>query len=141
MINIILKPNIFSVDRYACPYCWVIPTLMYTSWVHNAGEMRLHLEGPEPVKHRSLAAHYKDRWQDFWRVKCPQVSKEQFRKDGDSYSGTQQAKKYRTAGEGEAATNLEEQRALGTWRDLRRPRREHYNPDGNQILPHGYFHH
>ena len=52
---------LITVDRFCCVYCWRIPCYLYLSWNHLPGEMRLHLEGPEVVKHRSLAAHYNSR--------------------------------------------------------------------------------
>lgn len=127
------KPNHFSVDRYVCPFCWVIPTLVYTSWLHNPGELRLHVPGSEPVFHKTLPAHYEYRWQDFWRHKLPQVSRERWNKDEEFYRTTQQHKKYPVAAEGQPSANEWERAALHEWSNLNRSRRNFYNRAGNQI--------
>ena len=36
---------LITVDRYICLACWRVPRDVMTSWYHNPGEMRLHLEG------------------------------------------------------------------------------------------------
>ena len=36
---------LITVDRFVCLACWMVPNSVITSWYHNPGETRIHLEG------------------------------------------------------------------------------------------------
>ena len=111
----------------------MVPTLLYTSWKHNPGEMRLYMEGQEVVNHRALAPHYRHQWREYWRAEPPLYSSVEYEKDRQKYERLNQANKYRV-GNG-VPTNDEEYQAVLRWADPDLPRREFYNRAGNQYSP------
>ena len=69
---------LITLDNYVCTFCWRVPKYVYTSWQHNPGEIRLHLEGQEVVNHSSLAHHYQSRFRELWRRAAPVISEVKF---------------------------------------------------------------
>ena len=120
----------FSVDRFCCLLCWTIPAVVYTSWKHQPGEQRLHLEGPEEVKHRSLAAHYHSRFYDFWREAPPAIARDVYDEKVRSYKKTDQYRNYPTSSNG-IPTNKDEQEAQAQWQDPEKRRRMFQNIAGH----------
>ena len=110
-----------------------MPTLLYTSWKHNPGEMRLYLEGQEVVNHRSLAPHYRHQWREYWRCEPPIYSITDFERDKQKYESKNQADNY-PVGDG-IPSNADEYEAVTRWADPNIPRRTFYNRAGNQYSP------
>ena len=111
----------------------MVPTYLYTSWKHNPGEMRIFLEGQEVVQHRSLAAHVRYRWREYWRAEPPIYPSERFERDREEYEGKAQADNYRV-GDGEPS-NAAEYAAVCHWANPDIPRRIYHNRAGNQYSP------
>ena len=70
--------SLISIDRFLCPFCWIVPTTIRISWNHQDGEQRLYLEGPEVVMHAGLAAHFEAHFRYFWLVDTPRQSKQEY---------------------------------------------------------------
>ena len=107
--------------------------MVYTSWKHNPGEMRLYLENQEVVMHKSLAAHWRHRYQLYWKTEAPLIDINRFRRDQEDYERLEQARKY-PVGE-----DVEENEALVRWAEPNRPRRVHHNRAGNQYYQGSHY--
>ena len=70
--------GLVSVDHFLCMKCGVIPDQVFTSWEHQAGEIRLHIEGQEVVEYPDILVHIADRWRKLWLTSLPFVSTEEY---------------------------------------------------------------
>ena len=69
---------------------------MRISWIHQDGEHRLFLEGPEVVQNIRLAAHYETRFRHYWHRNPPRLPKQAYKEYSNSWR--KKARDYKVVG-------------------------------------------